>query len=524
MKNKKILAVVLITVLLCLCVIPVNAQIPKIPASFYGGVLIHCAAAPAGTTIEAQGAGVLTGVAGNPIVTTEDGQYGASDSSATRLIVQGDIAEGAEISFYINGILADQTAIWSEGTTMELDLSLNKLDLTVQSSANGTVSDPGTGTFTYMCGDVVTLVAQPNSACYYFVNWTGDAVADPDSATTTILMDDDKTVTANFAQYEYTLTVTADPALYGLVTGSGTYPCGTDVQITATATGPCYYFTGWTGTGIAEPSSATTTVNIDGDKTVTANFAIYEYVLTVAADPAEFGEVTGGGTYACGSEVAISTTPTDPNYHFIGWTGAGIADPSSPDTTVIIDGNKTVTANYIEYLEIELCAGWNTFGTPMALADFCDTWGEFIVYNGLPVNPDTMSFYFDASAQIWKIATADYQLNPCESLYVNLLEPATVIIMPSANPSISATAMYPGWNLISLASFTDMAAKDALTSIYNVTGDLTGYVQVISPPLCQESWLYIRDGEISPMMEIGKGYWVFMINGGTLAGFTFTPF
>ena len=55
------------------------------------------------------------------------------------------------------------------------------------------------------------------------------------------------------------------------------------------------------------------------------------------------------------------------------------------------------------------------------------------------------------------------------------------------------------------------------------TGDLTGYSQVVSPPINQLGWIYIRDGEDNPLMRIGKGYWVFLINGGTLAGFSCTP-
>ena len=68
-----------------------------------------------------------------------------------------------------------------------------------------------------------------------------------------------------------------------------------------------------------------------------------------------------------------------------------------------------------------------------------------------------------------------------------------------------------------------MPVDQALVSVYRVAGDLTGYAQAISLPLCQTSWLYVRDGGAGPMMQVDKGYWVFMVNGGTLAGFTFTP-
>ena len=46
-------------------------------------------------------------------------------------------------------------------------------DLTISSTAGGSVTTPGEGTFIYDTGTVVSLVANPLSG-YQFVNWTGD--------------------------------------------------------------------------------------------------------------------------------------------------------------------------------------------------------------------------------------------------------------------------------------------------------------------------------------------------------------
>jgi hypothetical protein len=74
-------------------------------------------------------------------------------------------------------------------------------DLTIFSTAGGTVIEPGEGTFTYNEGTVVDLsVAVEESS--RFVNWTGDVdtVADVNAPTTTITMDDDYSITANFKE------------------------------------------------------------------------------------------------------------------------------------------------------------------------------------------------------------------------------------------------------------------------------------------------------------------------------------
>jgi large repetitive protein len=74
-------------------------------------------------------------------------------------------------------------------------------DLTISSTAGGSVTEPGEGTFTYDGGTTVELVAQPDEG-YRFVNWTGDVytVDDVYAAATTTTMYGDFSITANFAE------------------------------------------------------------------------------------------------------------------------------------------------------------------------------------------------------------------------------------------------------------------------------------------------------------------------------------
>ena len=76
---------------------------------------------------------------------------------------------------------------------------------------------------------------------------------------------------------------------------------------------------------------------------------------------------------------------------------------------------------------------------------------------------------------------------------------------------------------------------EALITVEDVSGGLTGYKLVVSPGVNNESaWIHIAGDTILPWtdpnqpppdgyMLIASGYWVFMLNDGTLAGFTFTP-
>jgi len=74
-------------------------------------------------------------------------------------------------------------------------------DLTISSTGGGSVSTPGEGTFSYDTGTVVNLVAVANEG-YQFTGWTGDTekIDDPASAETTITVDDDYSIIANFCE------------------------------------------------------------------------------------------------------------------------------------------------------------------------------------------------------------------------------------------------------------------------------------------------------------------------------------
>jgi hypothetical protein len=73
-------------------------------------------------------------------------------------------------------------------------------NLTVSSTEGGEVIEPGEATFTYDGGTLVNLVAKADEG-YQFVNWTGNvsAIADVNADATTITMNGDYSITANFA-------------------------------------------------------------------------------------------------------------------------------------------------------------------------------------------------------------------------------------------------------------------------------------------------------------------------------------
>lgn len=90
-------------------------------------------------------------------------------------------------------------------------------ELNISSTAGGAVTTPGEGAFAYDFLTVVDLVATPDAG-YRFVEWTGDVdtIADVEGGTTTIAMEGNYEITANFEE-ECGFATAADLGALGLV-------------------------------------------------------------------------------------------------------------------------------------------------------------------------------------------------------------------------------------------------------------------------------------------------------------------
>ena len=120
---------------------------------------------------------------------------------------------------------------------------------------------------TYNSGDSVTVNAVP-SANYKFLSWKGAITGSANPQT--ITMTSDKTVAANFGSANNYLTISAVNGTVTKSPDSPVYNYGDTVTLTAVpASG--YTFGSWSGTGVIG-TDITTTVWMNGDRNVTANF------------------------------------------------------------------------------------------------------------------------------------------------------------------------------------------------------------------------------------------------------------
>jgi len=126
------------------------------------------------------------------------------------------------------------------------------------------------GSYTYSEGEEIEIIANPANG-WQFDGWIGE-VTDPASMETTVVINSDKTVSASFSQIMHSLSIeVSGKGDTSLEAGSYSYAEGTMMNITATPEAG-WRFDGWSGE-VSNPTSATTTILIDADKTVSASFS-----------------------------------------------------------------------------------------------------------------------------------------------------------------------------------------------------------------------------------------------------------
>jgi hypothetical protein len=235
-----------------------------------------------------------------------------------------------------------------------------------RNAVNGSISaNPASSP--YDSGTSVELTATPSNG-YQFSSWSDSLTGSTNP--TTITMNSDKKVTANFTLKTYILTINTTVGGSTSPSGDITVSHGISTAITATPDAN-YHFVRWTrsnsGATFGDSTLASTTVSLSGASTITANFAFNSYTVTVTAGA--HGSVTPSGAQTVDHGDTLNVTAaSNPGYHFVEWTvnGGGITIMDSDSTGAFtVTGPGTVTASFAvnEYAVI-VAAGSNGGVTP----------------------------------------------------------------------------------------------------------------------------------------------------------------
>ena len=210
----------------------------------------------------------------------------------------------------------------------------NQYTITVSANPSNGGTVTGGGTYTY--GATAVLTATPNSG-FEFLQWSDGNL----NSTRYITVTQNASYTALFNSQGgtvYTLTVTGN-LLLGQTFGSGTYPAGSSVEISAYPS-PYARFVKWNDGNTTNPRI----VIVNSNLTYTAEFvALERYTITVSSSNDAWGTAYGSGTYLEGTEVEISAIPAQ-GYVFTNWNDGNTQNPR----TITVNGNASYTAQFAE--------------------------------------------------------------------------------------------------------------------------------------------------------------------------------
>lgn len=225
----------------------------------------------------------------------------------------------------------------------------NTTNYTITATASPSNAGTITGAGSYASGSTCTLRATPNNG-YTFVNWLENGTSVSTNATYSFIVTSNRNLVAVFdvVPTNYTITATANPSNGGSVTGGGTYASGSTCTLRATANSG-FAFVNWTKNGTQVSTNSTYSFTVTGNGSYVANFESIpeEYTITVNAEPANGGTVSGGGTYAEGSTCVISAMPND-GYVFENWTLNGAEVSTNPSYSFIVSRNATYVAHFAQ--------------------------------------------------------------------------------------------------------------------------------------------------------------------------------
>jgi len=208
----------------------------------------------------------------------------------------------------------------------------------------------------FSAGETCTLAAIPSSG-YTFINWNDGNTENPRN----IVVTENAIYTANFTQggggTTYTISANVTPADAGTVSGTGSYAAGATATLTAIPAGG-YQFAKWDDGNTDNPRQ----FQVYGNIVVTAIFETAQYTVTVSANPAEGGVVTGGGSFSYGQTTTLMAI-ANAGYTFVGWSDGSTENPHTVTVTASVNYVATFSQGSMTYYTVTAFASPNGAGT-----------------------------------------------------------------------------------------------------------------------------------------------------------------
>lgn len=318
---------------------------------------------------------------------------------------------------------------WSDGNTdnpryltvtqnTTLTAQFGVAHYTVTLSSNNALWGSTTGSGSYEYATTATIAAVP-AAHYHFVQWSDGNT----SIQRTIPINGDVALTAFFAPDQHTVTVLSGNSTMGTVSGSGTFDYGYIDTVEATAYNH-YVFQQWSDNNTENPRY----VQVNGDITLTAQFGLANFTLTLQVNNAAWGSVVGGGSFAYGTSQMIAAQSSQ-GYHFVQWSDGNTDNPR----VLTIEDNLTLVATFApNQYTVSVYSSDSTKGTVSGGGTF--DYGQQIYIIATPLGNYSFSQWSDGNTEAFRQITVTQTVS-----YTALFTDAFFTITGESNNTVYGT-------------------------------------------------------------------------------------
>jgi len=216
--------------------------------------------------------------------------------------------------------------------------------LTILATAGGT-TNPTPGTYVNSSGTIINVTASPDTG-HLFGYWMLDGVSNTTNPIS-ITMNKNHTLTAHFALQQFVIIINATTGGTTSPSGWCIYPYGYVVNVTASPnTG--YYLCYWIlDSENVEPSNPIS-ITMTTDHTLTANFTLLRYTITINATAGGTTSPSGTFIYPYGTIVNVTALPNT-GFYFDHWMLDGVDIGISDQVNITMDANHTMCGVFNPY-------------------------------------------------------------------------------------------------------------------------------------------------------------------------------
>lgn len=258
------------------------------------------------------------------------------------------------VNWTIDGVEVSKNLVYNFSATKDLSLTANFVKyVSIAAAPNNAEAGAVSGTGDITCvGDSasVTLTAVSNDASRYeFVNWQEADTVVSTAPTYSFKTATNRTFVAYFAT-RHVITASSSE-IGGIVTGSGSYHSGEQIQLMAFADDG-FRFDGWYEADTLFSELSSIEITADADRTFVPKF-VQQHTVSLSVNITNGAVLSGAGVFDKGTSVTVSAE-VKTGYTFENWAINGSVISTDASCTVVVDSSMALVANVAAIPQYEI--------------------------------------------------------------------------------------------------------------------------------------------------------------------------